>query len=54
MRAGFTPASEAPSLKKISSQYTHKLVTIRTLRLAERNSTGTTMVLGFPAGMPIS
>ena len=29
-------------------------VTIRSLRLAERNCTGTAMVFGLPAGMPIS
>ena len=51
---GITPASDAPSLKKISSQYKHRLVTIRTLRLADRNFTGTTIVLGLPDGMPMS
>src|ERR1017187_6716859 len=44
------------STRKISSQYRHRLVTIRTSRDADRNLPlrSTAMVLGLPEGMPIS
>ena len=47
-------AWDAPSLRKISSQYTQRLVTMRTLRLAEGKRSSTAMVLGLPAGIPMS